>query len=83
MNDSLSDPELSHHAVVAQAISMPLRLANLAVVVLPFLGFVALVVSLWGWGFHWVDLRSAAGNVCADGRGNHRWLSPTVHPPGL
>ncbi len=56
MNDSLSDPELSHHAVVAQAISMSLRLANLAVVVLPFLGFVALVVTLWGWGFDWVDL---------------------------
>ena len=30
-------------------------MANLAVVILPFLGFVAVVVSLWGWGFHWVD----------------------------
>jgi stearoyl-CoA desaturase (delta-9 desaturase) len=40
---------------VSKAISMPVRMANLAVVILPFLGFVAVVVSLWGRGFHWVD----------------------------
>jgi fatty-acid desaturase len=40
---------------VSQTISLPLRLANLAVVVLPFLGLVALGISLWGWGFRWVD----------------------------
>jgi len=34
---------------------MGMRVVNLAVVILPFLGFVAVVVSLWGWGFHWVD----------------------------
>ena len=52
---SASDPTLPADENIAQAISLPLRLANLAVVVLPFLGFVALVISLWGWGFHWVD----------------------------
>ncbi len=56
MNDLVSDAELSRHTDVAETISMPLRLANLAVVVLPFLGIVALVVTLWGWGFDWVDL---------------------------
>src|SRR5689334_23003015 len=49
------DPTLPLGESVSKAISMPVRMANLAVVVLPFLGFVALVVSLWGWGFHWVD----------------------------
>jgi stearoyl-CoA desaturase (delta-9 desaturase) len=46
-----------------ECVRMPLslRLVNLAVVVLPFLGFVALVVSVWGWGFHWVDLALLLG----------------------
>ena len=34
---------------------MRVRLLNLTAVILPFLGFVAVVVSLWGRGFHWVD----------------------------
>ena len=41
---------------VAKAISTSVRLANLMGVILPFLGFVAVVISLWGRGFHWVDL---------------------------
>ena len=32
-----------------------MRLLNLTAVILPFLGFAAVVVSLWGRGFHWVD----------------------------
>ncbi|MDZ4782469.1 MAG: acyl-CoA desaturase, partial [Planctomycetia bacterium] len=38
-----------------QTISTSVRLLNLAVVILPFLGFVAVVASLWGRGFQWVD----------------------------
>ena len=34
---------------------MRVRLLNLTAVILPFLGFAAVVVSLWGRGFHWVD----------------------------
>src|SRR6476660_5968802 len=35
--------------------SLGMRVVNLVVVILSFLGFVAVIVSLWGWGFHWVD----------------------------
>jgi stearoyl-CoA desaturase (Delta-9 desaturase) len=37
------------------AISTRVRLLNLTAVILPFLGFAAVVVSLWGRGFHWVE----------------------------
>jgi stearoyl-CoA desaturase (delta-9 desaturase) len=33
-----------------------MRLANLAGVVLPFLGLLAGMVFVWGWGFGWVEL---------------------------
>ena len=32
------------------------RAAILAGVAVPFLGLVAAIVFLWGWGFHWIDL---------------------------
>jgi stearoyl-CoA desaturase (delta-9 desaturase) len=32
------------------------RMATLAVIVLPFLGLLTLPFLLWGWGFSWVDL---------------------------
>jgi stearoyl-CoA desaturase (delta-9 desaturase) len=32
------------------------RVANLLAVVIPFLGLLAAVVLLWGWGFGWVEL---------------------------
>ena len=38
-----------------EAISTSVRLLNLAAVILPFLGFVAVIASLWGRGFSWVD----------------------------
>jgi stearoyl-CoA desaturase (Delta-9 desaturase) len=40
---------------VPEAISMRVRVLNLTAVVLPLLGFVAVVVSLWGRGFAWID----------------------------
>ena len=36
--------------------SLALQIATLAAVVLPLAGFAAAIVSLWGWGFQWVDL---------------------------
>jgi stearoyl-CoA desaturase (delta-9 desaturase) len=35
---------------------MGMRVASLLAVIVPFLGLVAAVVFLWGWGFSWVDL---------------------------
>lgn len=46
---------LPFRADVPQAISMRVRLLNLIAVVLPLLGFAAVVVSFWGRGFSWVD----------------------------
>lgn len=37
-------------------ISTGLLIANLTAIILPFLGFIAVVASVWGRGFHWVDL---------------------------
>src|SRR5207244_6756731 len=39
-----------------ERISLGGRLVTLAAIIVPFLGLVAAVVFLWGWGFHWVDL---------------------------
>jgi stearoyl-CoA desaturase (Delta-9 desaturase) len=54
-NALITDSELPLRADVLP-ISTRVRLLNLAAVILPFLGFVAVIVSLWGRGFHWVDL---------------------------
>jgi stearoyl-CoA desaturase (Delta-9 desaturase) len=40
---------------VSETISTSARLANLTVIVLPFVGFVAVIAFLWGRGFSWVD----------------------------
>ena len=50
-------------------ISRRLRIANLIVMILPFLGFVAVVVSLWGRGFSWVDLGLLSGMYVVTGLG--------------
>ncbi len=55
MNVLTSDTALPHRAETSTELSMGMRLLNLTVVFLPFLGFVAVVISLWGRGFHWVD----------------------------
>ena len=60
-NVLISDEELPFRADVSTAISMRVRLLNLTAVIVPFLGFVAVVISLWGRGFHWVDLSLLLG----------------------
>lgn len=59
MSDSatvlISDAELPHRADASTTITTRVRLLNLTAVILPFLGFLAVIVSLWGRGFHWVD----------------------------
>ena len=50
-----SDPTLPVRADVSMVVSTPVRLMNLTAVILPFLGFLAVVVLLWGRGFTWVD----------------------------
>ena len=52
-----------------RAISPGVRVANLTVVILPFLGFVAVVVSLWGRGFSWVDFGLLLGMYVVTGLG--------------
>ncbi len=44
-------------------------MANLVVVILPFLGFVVVVVSLWGRGFSWVDFGLLSGMYVVTGLG--------------
>lgn len=65
MNDrrsqSISRAESPPRADVVQPVSTGVRLLNLTAVVLPLAGFVAVVASLWGWGFHWVDGSLLAG----------------------
>lgn len=39
-----------------ERISLGMRVAILHAVIVPFLGLVAAVVLLWGWGFRWIDL---------------------------
>ena len=46
---------------VSNAISTRMRLLNLMVVILPFLGFVAAVFLLWGRGINLIDLSLLLG----------------------
>jgi len=54
-NVLMPDAQAPLRAGVSNAISMRVRLINLTAVILPFLGFAAVVVSLWGRGFHWIE----------------------------
>ncbi len=40
---------------VPARVSTAVLIANLAGVILPFLGLVAGCITVWGWGFSWVD----------------------------
>ena len=64
-------------------ISRGVRVTNLTVVILPFLGFVAVVVSLWGRGFSWVDLGLLSGMYVVTGLGITVGLPPIVYPSVL
>jgi stearoyl-CoA desaturase (delta-9 desaturase) len=43
-------------AYIPERLSVGMQLANLAAVVLPFIGLVTAGALLWGWGFSWVHL---------------------------
>ena len=43
-------------ASVPARIPTGVLIANATAVILPFLGLVAVAISLWGWGFSWVEL---------------------------
>lgn len=54
-NLSKSDVEALSRADFPTAIATRVRLLNLTAVILPFLGFAAVVISLWDRGFGWFD----------------------------
>ena len=51
-NAFLPGAKLSFGAKASEELSTRVLLLNLTVVILPFLGFAAIVVTLWGRGFH-------------------------------
>ena len=61
--------KLAPGEVQPPTISRGVRVTNLTVVILPFLGFVAVVVSLWGRGFSWVDFGLLSGMYVVTGLG--------------
>jgi stearoyl-CoA desaturase (delta-9 desaturase) len=42
-------------------VSLKVRTATLIVVIAPFFGLAAAIVSFWGWGFRWSDLALLLG----------------------
>src|SRR5260370_2900100 len=59
----VADPvaELPPRGEDPERVSLGMRVASLLAVIVPFLGVVAAVVFVWGWGFSWVDLRLLLG----------------------
>lgn len=45
------------------------RIVMLAAIVIPFLGLIAAIVFLWGWGLTWVELTLLAGMYLVTGMG--------------
>ena len=60
MSDILSSPVRralgQHPQLPAHRSSLGKQLVTLAAIVVPFLGLVAGVALVWGWGFSWVEL---------------------------
>ena len=52
-----------------ERVSWTKRAVVLAAVVLPFLGLVAAIVLVWGWGFSWLDLGLLVGLYLLSGLG--------------
>ena len=44
-------------------------MATLAAIIIPFLGLVAAIILLWGWGFTWIDLGLLVGMYLVSGLG--------------
>ena len=42
-------------ATVPARVPLSARVATLAAMILPFLGLVAALILLWGWGFGWIE----------------------------
>jgi stearoyl-CoA desaturase (delta-9 desaturase) len=59
----------SPHFEAPERASLGVQAATLGTVVLPFLGLVAAVVLLWGWGFRWLDLGLLLGMYVLTGLG--------------
>src|SRR3954447_4580025 len=55
------DAERPPRAESPGRLSLGMRIANLLVVLLPFLALGAAVVFLWGWGFSWTDFGLLVG----------------------
>jgi len=49
--------------------SLGVRVASFVVVIVPFLGVLAAAVTLWGWGFSWVDFGLLVGMYIATALG--------------
>jgi stearoyl-CoA desaturase (delta-9 desaturase) len=71
VNHCVSDgPETGEPATASTVpVSRSERAVTLAVVVSPFLGLVAAVALLWGWGFGWVELGLLVGMYALSGLG--------------
>jgi len=54
-------PEVPPLELTPPRLPLGMRLANLAAIVLPFLGLLAAVVFLWGRGFSWIELSLLSG----------------------
>jgi stearoyl-CoA desaturase (delta-9 desaturase) len=50
-------------------LSLALKLTNLGAIVVPFVGLIAAIVMLWGWGFSWTHLFIMGGMYLATGLG--------------
>jgi stearoyl-CoA desaturase (delta-9 desaturase) len=57
--------------VISPSDKVPLsvRTATLVVVIAPFFGLVAAIISFWGWGFRWIDLALLLGMYMLTGLG--------------
>lgn len=57
----VANPALEIPSVAPEGISLAGRIVLLIAVIAPFLGLIAAIVSVWGWGFRWSDLALLVG----------------------
>src|SRR5688572_33370110 len=65
LTDNLA-PDPSQHPgahSAARPLPWPVKLLNLVAVGTPFVGFIAAMIFLWGWGFSWLYLAILCGMV--------------------
>jgi fatty-acid desaturase len=65
-----------------EGVPIRIRVATILAVTLPFLGFVAAIVEVWGWGITWLHLALLASMYIVTALGitvgYHRLHSPIV-----